>query len=204
MAYTPVPTVSTGDLWTAADHNTYIKDNFAAGVPAIITAKGDLVVGSGSQSAGILSVGDDYNLLTTLSSEALGLKWVPLSQILQFDKKQALSTDTTSTDWVDISESVLSMTLNRTSTIIAIAVGTGRASSGNTLYVRLVIDGVAGEEILLGTTAAVDLNTPTMLSFYRSGVAAGSRTIKLQYKSSAGGQVNFYNGTLVAFAIPTA
>ena len=30
MGYSIVPTVATGDLWTAANHNTYIKDNFAA------------------------------------------------------------------------------------------------------------------------------------------------------------------------------
>lgn len=29
MAYTAVPTVNTSDSWTAADHNTYIKDNLA-------------------------------------------------------------------------------------------------------------------------------------------------------------------------------
>ena len=29
MTYTPVPTVYTNDLWTAANHNLYIKDNLA-------------------------------------------------------------------------------------------------------------------------------------------------------------------------------
>ena len=28
MAFTTVPTVNTSDLWTAGNHNTYIKDNF--------------------------------------------------------------------------------------------------------------------------------------------------------------------------------
>jgi len=28
MAYTTPPTVSTGDTWTAAQHNTYLRDNF--------------------------------------------------------------------------------------------------------------------------------------------------------------------------------
>lgn len=30
MAFNSVPTVSNGDSWSAAQHNTYIKDNFAA------------------------------------------------------------------------------------------------------------------------------------------------------------------------------
>jgi len=29
MAYTAVPTVNTGDPWSASDHNTYVKENFA-------------------------------------------------------------------------------------------------------------------------------------------------------------------------------
>jgi len=29
MAYTAVPTVSTGDTWTASNHNTYLKDNIS-------------------------------------------------------------------------------------------------------------------------------------------------------------------------------
>lgn len=35
MAYSAVPTVATGDLWTAAQHNTYIRDNEAALYSAI-------------------------------------------------------------------------------------------------------------------------------------------------------------------------
>lgn len=27
MTFTPVPTVATGDIWTASNHNTYIRDN---------------------------------------------------------------------------------------------------------------------------------------------------------------------------------
>lgn len=38
MTYTALPTVSTGDLWTAAQHNTYIKDNFAT-LAADLTVK---------------------------------------------------------------------------------------------------------------------------------------------------------------------
>lgn len=30
MTYLPIPTVATGDMWTAANHNTYLKDNLAA------------------------------------------------------------------------------------------------------------------------------------------------------------------------------
>lgn len=75
MAYTPVPSLATGYLWTAADHNTYIRDNFAAGVPAILQAKGDLPVASGLRAADRLAVGSNGQLLIADSSQPLGVRW---------------------------------------------------------------------------------------------------------------------------------
>lgn len=75
MAYTAVPTLSTGYLVTAADWNAYVKDNFAAGVPDIFTTKGDLAVASAADAAGRLAVGVDGQVLTADSGETLGLKW---------------------------------------------------------------------------------------------------------------------------------
>jgi len=48
MAYTAVPTITTGDVATAAWGNTYIKSNFAAGVPDIFTADGEVAIGTGA------------------------------------------------------------------------------------------------------------------------------------------------------------
>ena len=48
MAYTPIPLVTTGDDWSAANHNTYVKDNMATTMPATIDATGDMVYASGS------------------------------------------------------------------------------------------------------------------------------------------------------------
>jgi len=75
MAYTVVPTKSTGDLWTAADHNTYIKDNFAAGVPDIFTTKGDIAVATAANTAARLAVGSDNQVLLSDSGETSGVKW---------------------------------------------------------------------------------------------------------------------------------
>jgi len=39
MAYSAVPSVSTGDLWTAANHNTYLRDNLSDHESRIVAAE---------------------------------------------------------------------------------------------------------------------------------------------------------------------
>lgn len=68
MAYTALATAVTGDLWTAANHNTYIKDNFAAGVPDIFTAAGDIAYATADNTAAALAIGDPSRVLSVNSS----------------------------------------------------------------------------------------------------------------------------------------
>ena len=82
MAYTALPTKSTGDLWTAADHNTYIKDNFAAGVPDIFTTKGDIAVATAADTATRLAVGTNDQVLVADSGEASGTKWSTINDFI--------------------------------------------------------------------------------------------------------------------------
>jgi hypothetical protein len=74
MAYTTVPTVTTGDTWTAANHNTYIRDNFAAGLPALVQASGDLFYGNGSQALTRLPIGT-YGQVLAVNSAGTGMEW---------------------------------------------------------------------------------------------------------------------------------
>ncbi len=75
MAYTPVPSVSTGDTWSASQHNTYVRDNFAAGVPDIFTTKGDLAVATAADTAARLAVGSNGAVLVADSAAASGVRW---------------------------------------------------------------------------------------------------------------------------------
>lgn len=204
MAYNAVPTVATGDLWTASNHNTYIRDNFASGVPDIFTAKGQLAVASAADAASALSVGNEYRILSVLASEAVGVKWSALADILQIGYAGGISDDTTNTAYEDILGASVTITLNTTSTIIALAVGTGRKQTTDTLYVTMLIDGGAGPENILKTSDSSEVISPMCLLFRRTGIAAGARTIKLQFKSALGNVVNFYNGALLVLAIPSA
>ena len=75
MAYTNVPTVSVGDLYTADNFNTYLRDNFGAGIPDKFTAKGDIAFGEGADTIGILALGNAGDWLTADAGETLGVKW---------------------------------------------------------------------------------------------------------------------------------
>lgn len=75
MAFVTVPEVSTGDHWSAKDINQYFRDNFAAGIPDIFTAKGDIVSASAADAGVILSVGANGSILAADSSASGGLAW---------------------------------------------------------------------------------------------------------------------------------
>ena len=62
MAYSTVPTVNDGDTWSAAQHNTYIRDNFSALWP--YTTAGDMAVATSSTIIERLPIGSENNVLT--------------------------------------------------------------------------------------------------------------------------------------------
>lgn len=71
MAYNTVPTLVTGDPWSAANANIYWRDNFEAGVPAIINAAGDIVYGTAANAATILAIGSAKQALKVNSAGTL-------------------------------------------------------------------------------------------------------------------------------------
>lgn len=75
MAFTPPALKTVNTLITAADWNTFIRDNFAAGVPGLFAAKGDLAVGSGPQAAQRLAVGGSGQALQVDPAFPLGVGW---------------------------------------------------------------------------------------------------------------------------------
>lgn len=72
MAYNTPPTKATGDTLTAAEWNTYVRDNMAAGVPDIFEAAGDLAVAAGADQAARLPIGAQGEMLRILASGAVG------------------------------------------------------------------------------------------------------------------------------------
>lgn len=86
MSYNRMPSQSPDDAWTAASNNTYIKDNFAAGVPHIFQAKGDIAVATGASAADNLAVGENGSHLVRDNTQDTGVEWgkglVPIGGIL--------------------------------------------------------------------------------------------------------------------------
>lgn len=74
MAFTTVPEVTTSEEWSAANHNTYVKANFEASPPVIFNAAGDLFIGEGADTGGILTM-IPGQILTVDTTETLGVKW---------------------------------------------------------------------------------------------------------------------------------
>ena len=65
MAYSTVPTVATGDSWSAAQHNTYIRDNFTALWP--YTTAGDIVYATSATAIDRLPIGTNGYILSVSS-----------------------------------------------------------------------------------------------------------------------------------------
>jgi len=60
MSFNTVPTVSNGDSWSAAQHNTYIKDNFAA--VWVGTTAGDTDYYTSATAKARRAIGTDYQV----------------------------------------------------------------------------------------------------------------------------------------------
>lgn len=75
MAYNTPATKAVGDTITAAEWNSYIRDNFAASAPDVFSAKGDMYIASAANVGNVLAVGANYEIIEAVSTEATGTRW---------------------------------------------------------------------------------------------------------------------------------
>jgi len=204
MAYSAVPTVATGDLWTASNHNTYIRDNFAAGVPDIFQAAGDLVYGSAADAAARLPIGANGQIL----SIATGLPaWGYAFPVIGYVEMSSIFNVTAYT-YQDVPGLSLNITMPAAGKILAIATGVTRAQGiYDEVNMRLVIDGTANAIInQFKKYIADDQAQGNLTQIFQKSVAAGSRNIKLQLMDSSGGPdgVTMYWGNILVLGFPGA
>lgn len=203
MAYTDVITVATGDTWTAANNNTYIRDNFAAGVPAIFTAAGDIAYASGVKAASRLGIGTEGQALVVGSS---GLpEWgsaIPSISVEHVDQTSDELLAVTSGNYSDISGMTKTITVTQASKIILIATGTMSDQSESGIGIlRSMIDGNAGKQ------SAVSMGA------YKWGIAvnqvqavsAGSIVCKLQASTTnSSNSIYVCDLSMTIIVIPTS
>lgn len=91
MAFTTVPTVATGDLWSAAQHNTYIKDNFSA--LFVGSAAGDVDYYNSASTKTRLAKPTVDSLLKNTSAGTPS--WKAITDLISVPKRQGGS----ATDW---------------------------------------------------------------------------------------------------------
>ena len=155
-----------------------------------IAAKGDLIVGTGSQTFDNLTVGANNTVLTADSSTATGLKWAAASssqQPILTVSKYASNFSTTSTTFTDATGYSITRTpVSGTNKIeIKLMVTVGQSTSIVTAWKLL-----AGSTSLLENNVYLPYNgaesTTLTFVYYAENVAASSTTFKLQVKVNTG------------------
>jgi len=204
MAYNPVPTVATGDLWTASSHNTYIRDNFAAGVPDLFTAAGDLVYGTGANAAARLAIGANGKPLVVSSGlPAWGNFPTPPTVFpIRFGKVETTTIwNFNSPTYTDITNLSLDISMSNSGIIVAIATGLFRIQGVlDEASMRLVIDGTANP--IVGQYKRYmtdDQSQANLVQVYSKLVGSGTRNIKLQAANTGNlvSGISLYWGNIV-------
>lgn len=196
MAYTKIPTYVTNQLITAAHANTYWRDNVNELWP--FTAAGGIAYASTASTLAALAKGKLGQVLRAGAS--LPVYGSPLSCYGTFTAKTATSTSTT--DWADIINATVDIVVPCTSTLIAMATmqGSEGGDSADEGFWRWMIDSEGQPETGLGYQATKLF--PVSVIALKASVAAGTKTCKLQHKTTAGGRVGNRNisGIVLGFA----
>lgn len=201
MATSVVPTVVTGDTWTAANHNTYIRDNLNELLQ--YQQAEDLIVGAGAGALKRLAKGANGSYLGINNSGALAYSNITMPKSIHASIMGDISVEktTTSTSFVDIGLDA-TLTLTKTCTVFVFAAGS--LATGNSSYptaVRAVVGGTAMANNNALPITYMTQYAPFSLVWMRTGVAAGSQIVKVQLKSgNAGTTAYFSGGYIVAIA----
>ena len=214
MSYSNLPILATGDWIDAAYGNQYWGDNFRALWP--YTTAGDLGygvsasanlarLGISTQGGMLYSTGSAPAWLTRPSADSIlrhvggaaNPSWLAIGGLPGVLHAKATvdynanDQDITSTSFTDITGATVNIVTTRTCTIRMIGTGTFAAGSGGE---RIIVQGSIG-----GTGSGDSVHTsmtvyvPFTVVYYRTGVAAGTITCKLQGRGNAAGNNGFFH-----------
>jgi len=143
MAYVDIGDKASGDIYTEANWDQ-TRANFQAGVPDILTTKGDLAVATGADAAARLAAGANDSTLVAASGETTGLVWqiIPAVHLTKADA------------------TVMSVDAWTTLEFDAETADTDAMHSGDTNPTRITIPAGGDGWYLFGFSGRVDDGTP--------------------------------------------
>lgn len=204
MAFTSPMTAVTGATFTAAQFNTNVRDNLNA--IWVGTTAGDIDYYTSATAKSRLGIGTSGRRLKSdgsVPSWAYGGVITYLSQAVTAGDVNI----TGSTSFQDVTGLSLSPTLSAgpTYTVVAFFAGslgvTNAAGPSDYARVNISIDGTS-----MGSATWPGMNVggqtvPVAAVFRKTGVASGSRTIKVQAKTENASETAVVSGTLICFAL---
>ena len=197
MAFTTPITAVTGATILDTDWNTSMRDNLNAVWK--YTAAGDTIVGASATTTTKLARPASTSIFQEDSSGVAS--WLPKINIAGIHAKGTVdfSVNMYAGGWVDVTGSTITLTLTVTCTIIVIAGGTGYCDNTGYFEIRTVIDGTTDGFYSQNQGPSVAGGRNEYLSWrrYKTGVTAGSRSIKMQFTCTSGA---FFQGRLIVLA----
>jgi hypothetical protein len=206
MSYTVVPSVVTGQTYPASSYNTYIKDNIAALWP--FTAAGDLAYAANATSLSRLAKPANTGILTNNSAGTVAwlnaavanaLKVVRVNAggtafelgaasiaVFSFHDETAHSYGTNT--WRDMPNTSLAITLPWVATLICLG-SIQEFGTGTYGFFEACFNINAADVVGFNAARTYGQNAVEMIPIFaiKTGVPAGSRTIKIRENSSAAG-----------------
>lgn len=203
MAFNNSFTAVTGATYTAAQYNTYTRDNFTA--IWVGTTAGDLDYYSSSTSKARLGIGASNTILGSSGSAPLWTHSPTIAGVLHTKGTVDFNPagQTFSSTWADISFASVSLTLSVTCTVLVMAQVTGynaNAGTGRGFYVRAMVNGVADTGTIPFNGSQTEVHNESHSYFYyTTGVTAGSRLVKMQCQADTSNNI-VERGRLIALA----
>lgn len=178
-----VPTVANGDSWSAAQHNTYLRDNIEALWP--YTTAGDMAYASAANQLARLGKPSVDSVLKNTSAGTPS--WLPLTSVKKGTLHAVGMVDFApggqafTNVWADITGASLTLALSVTCTIFVFAIVTGYNNTNErAFFIRGVVNGVADGAALFPFNGGRLRNEGLPYIYRATGVTSGSRIVKLQ------------------------
>lgn len=182
MAWTAPMTAVANAIFTAAQFNTHVRDNFLETAPAKATTAGGYFVTTGTNS---------------------------ISERVTATALVATDQSTSSTTYTDLTTAGPAVTVTTgTRALVAIKAGMWNATLANQCKMSWAVSGastVAGADAraintaLIGTTASATFRIGSV--FLQTGLTAGSNTFTAKYASSAASAAHFLDRDIVVIPL---